>query len=1010
MTNPEPETDRQSDLTKLMLTIFTETNCWKGGIYLLKNEDFIQEFVEEAREHLDNFERILLTDLADISAEQINDAFRAVHSIKGTAGFFGLTKIVAIAHSMETMLDFVNRKKIALSDAEIDLLLEAKDRLKVLVHDVKNSEVYPIDDILAKLQLTEANFLHQDVKKSYVINDQLPQEASQFFAIFDFDQDILAKITSFRKFGHHIYGIEMALTEQYLESGGGLEAIVDNFISVVNAIVMISLEGDLITVADLKSGNCNNRNILILASSILDESLLLQVIGLPANCVHVLTENDEKMVTDQPLVPSDLDATEKKQTELRPTDINEGSESLRVNIKLLDDLMNLASELVLGRNRLLTLLEPEKKVIAGLPQVLQNVDRLTSSIQEKIMLTRMQPVGTLFNRYPRLIRDLSKKLNKKLELHIEGGEVELDKSILEGLSDPLVHLLRNAADHGIESATIRKQKGKNEIATITLKASYEGSVVNIEISDDGSGIDFEKISKIALEKKLYSENELNAMSEKELAKILFNPGFTTADHLSEVSGRGVGMDVVRNNLEKMGGSIEITTKSGQGTNIKLTMPLTVSIIQSLVVSSNQIKMVIPQADVQETIKLKKESLNEKIEAINGKYFYRLRDELLPVVYLYDLWNPEQSARAEQDHKIVVLKLGHHRFGLLVEVLMGNEETLIKPLPGILKECGIYSGLTIMGDGKVAPILDIAGIAKKMALVHETKTKPQTQSEQNELKAVISNDNEDFILFRGSGNEILALNIALIKRIDKIKKTEIEQIGDHYYITRDNQPLRVIKPEDYLAINRRDNDSDDYYVITPKLVPRPIGILAHEIIENVSFEPILDSQRLIMNGIFGAAVFQEKMILIVNLYALLECVEPESFTFVPSPHSVGRKILLVEDSPFFQKVEQNYLESGGYQVTLAANGLEALAILANEKIDVVLTDIQMPLLNGYELLQKIRQKPAYDGIPIVAISALTGALNRDKGLASGFDRYEYKLDRESLLQTLDDVITVTNRGE
>lgn len=978
---------------------------------MLKNEDFIQEFVEEAREHLENFERILLTDLAVISAEQINDAFRAVHSIKGTAGFFGLTQIVAIAHSMETILDFVNRKKIAFSDSEIDLLLEAKDRLKFLINDVKNSEAYSVDDILAKLQVAEANFSNQVDKRGYTIDEQLPQNTSQFFAIFDFDQDTQAKIASFRKFGHHIYGIEMALTDQYLGRNDGIGVIIDNFTSVANVIVMISREGDPISLDDLKAGKFNNHSILILASSILEKSLLIQVLELPPNSLHVLVEKGEQTVTAPALVSvSDLDVSNEKQNDLRPADINEGSESLRVNIKLLDDLMNLASELVLGRNRLLTLLEPEKKRISGLPPVLQNVDRLTSSIQEKIMLTRMQPVATLFNRYPRLIRDLSKKLNKKLELQIEGGEVELDKSILEGLSDPLVHLLRNAADHGIESAAIRKQNGKNEIATITLKASYEGSVVNIEVSDDGHGVDFTKISKKALEKKLYTENELNIMPEKELVKVLFDPGFSTADRLSEVSGRGVGMDVVRTNLEKMGGSIEITTKSGRGTNVKLTMPLTVSIIQSLVVSSNQIKLVIPQADVQETIKIKKESLNEKIEEINGKYFYRLRNELLPVVYLCDLWNCEQSNRAKQDHKIVVLKLGHHRFGLLVEVLMGNEETLIKPLPVILKECGIYSGVTIMGDGKVAPILDIAGIARKMALVSETKTQQQTLVDQSRLKLMTTNDSEDFILFRGSGNEILALNIALIKRIDKIKRTKIEQVGDRYYIIRDNQPLRVIKPEDYLAINNTPYEGENYYVITPKLVPQPIGILAKEIIENVSFEPVLDSRQFKMNGIFGAAVFREKMILIINLYELFERIEPEAFTFVPSPQTTDRKILLVEDSPFFQKVEQSYLESGGYQVALAANGLEALAILASEKIDVVLTDIQMPLLNGYELLKKIRQKPAYDDIPIVAISALTGVLNRDKGLAQGFDRYEYKLDRESLLQTLDEVITATNRGE
>nr|WP_320026387.1 chemotaxis protein CheA [uncultured Acetobacterium sp.] len=840
---------------------------------MLKNEDFIQEFVEEAREHLENFERILLSDLADISAAQINDAFRAVHSIKGTAGFFGLAKIVEIAHAMETILDFVNRKKVAFSDAEIDLLLEARDRLNVLVNDVKRSDTYPIDDILAKLQLAEADFVNQVGQKDYPVAIELPQDTSQFFAVFDFDQDTQAKIAAFRKTGYHIYGIEMALTDQYLSSSGGIAAIADNLTSVAKVIVMISQAGEPLNWDDLKAGKYNNDSILILAASILEASLFIQVIGLPANCVNVLAEDWQSASAAQAnAAGSDREAQDAMLMERCQTDTYEGAESLRVNIKLLDDLMNMASELVLGRNRLLTLLEPEKKRITGLPQVLQNVDRLTSSIQEKIMLTRMQPVGTLFNRYPRLIRDLSKKLNKKLELKIEGGDVELDKSILEGLSDPLVHLVRNAADHGIESAALRKQKGKNEIGTITLKASYEGSVVNIEISDDGSGIDFTRISKIALEKKLYTENELNSFTEKELVKVLFNPGFSTADRLSEVSGRGVGMDVVRTNLDKMGGSIEITSKSGCGTNVKLTMPLTVSIIQSLVVSSNKIKMVIPQADVQETIKLKKASRDQPIEAINGKYFYRLRNELLPVIYLSDLWNPDQVGRVAQDHKIVVLKLGQIRFGLLVEVLIGNEETLIKPLPVILKECGIYSGLTIMGDGKVAPILDIAGIARKMAIVSDAEQ--QTPLHHPEQKAVAHDDREDFILFRGSGAEILALNIARIKRIDKIKKTEIERVGDRYYIHRGNQPLRVIRPEDYLAINRNPYDGCDYYVITPKLTSLPIGILATEIIENVNFAPVLDSRQFKMKGMFGAAVFDEKMILIINLDALLETVEPD----------------------------------------------------------------------------------------------------------------------------------------
>lgn len=981
---------------------------------MLKNEDFIQEFVEEARDHLDNFERILLHDLADISAEQINDAFRAVHSIKGTAGFFGLEKIVMIAHSMETILDGVNRQKIFLSDADVDLLLETKDRLKILVNDARQSESYPIDDILAKLQVAQTSFSDSPDQKGQDLKPPLPEHSDEFFAVFDFDQDSREKIASLRKFGHHIYGIEMILTDDYLNHNGGIGAILDNLNSVATMIAMIRPDGQALSADALKAGRADHHRILILAASILEEGLFLQVLGLPADCLHLLSADWPKAPAAPGLLPlaeSDwIDPPDDIPNDLRLADHQEGSESLRVNIRLLDDLMNIASELVLGRNRLLTLLEPEKQGIAGLPQVLQNIDYLTSSIQEKIMLTRMQPVGSLFNRYRRLIRDLSKKLNKKIELHIEGVDVELDKSILEGLSDPLVHLLRNAADHGIESSAIRKQKGKSEVAVITLKASYQGSLVNIEISDDGNGMDFNKISRTALEKKLYTEKELSSLSEQELVKVLFDPGFTTADSLSEVSGRGVGMDVVRTNLEKLGGAIAITTKAGLGTSITLTMPLTVSIIQSLVVVSGQLKMVIPQADVQEIIKIKQASRHEKIAEINQKYFYRLRDDLIPVVYLSDLWDCQPTARQDWDYKIVVLKLGDHRFGLLVEGLMGNEETLIKPLPGVLKECGIYSGLTIMGDGKVAPILDIAGIARKMAISSDGKTEQASGLDQHGGKPLAADDSEDFVLFRGSGTEILAINIALIKRIDKIKKTQIEQVGDRYYITRGNQTLRVIKPEDYLAINGSTSDTEDYYVLTPKLVPQPIGILAREIIENVNFEPVLNSQQFKMTGIFGAAVFREQLILIINLYELLEAIEPESFAFVASPQANGKKILLVEDSPFFQKVEQSYLNSGGYQVALAANGVEALEILAREKIDVVLTDIQMPLLDGYELLKKIRQKTAYDTIPVVAISALTGSLNRDKGLASGFDRYEYKLDRESLLRTLNEVITASHRGE
>lgn len=336
---------------------------------MLKNEDFIQEFVDEARDHLENFEQALLTDPAELCADQINDAFRAVHSIKGTAGFFGLTRIVAIAHSMETILDFVNRKKIPFGDVEIDLLLEAKDRLKVLVNDVKQSETYPIDDLLEKLAIAEADISKQAAIEPVAVSEQTLPDKAKFDDWFDFDWQTQEKIAAYRKFGHYIYAINLPLTEQYLKNSGGLAAFIDNFTAVANVILITSPEGEPIGWDDLAADSSDDQLVRILSSSILEESLLQKVLGLPSSCITVLTENlDTPVVEPLRFLGSEPDLGALQGSDRCPPESSEISESLRVNIRLLDDLMNLASELVLGRNRLLTLLEPEKKRFRSSPR------------------------------------------------------------------------------------------------------------------------------------------------------------------------------------------------------------------------------------------------------------------------------------------------------------------------------------------------------------------------------------------------------------------------------------------------------------------------------------------------------------------------------------------------------------------------------------------------------------------------------------------------------------------
>ncbi|MCB0334217.1 MAG: chemotaxis protein CheA, partial [Bdellovibrionales bacterium] len=393
--------------------------------------------------------------------------------------------------------------------------------------------------------------------------------------------------------------------------------------------------------------------------------------------------------------------------------------SLRVDVELLDSLMNLVGELVLARNQILQFTKMNGESNANFTNTCQRLNLITSELQEGVMKTRMQPIANVWNKFPRIIRDIARACGKEIQVDMEGKDTDLDKTILEAIKDPLTHIVRNAADHGIETPEVREANGKSREGTLLLSAYHEGGHVIIEIVDDGAGLNTERIREKAIEKGVISAEKAGRMSEQELQRLIFAPGFSTAEQVTNISGRGVGMDVVRSNIEKIGGSVDIQSILGEGTTLKIKIPLTLAIVPALMISAGDQRFAIPQVSLLELLRIEGDKIDTQIEEIHGSLFYRLRGDLLPLVYLsHELQmthlqlDEEARKKTNKAINVVVVRADEKEFGLVVDVVHDTEEIVVKPLGRQLKNIEVFAGATILGDGKVALILDILGLGKK----------------------------------------------------------------------------------------------------------------------------------------------------------------------------------------------------------------------------------------------------------------------------------------------------------
>lgn len=980
-------------------------------------------FLEEAHEHLPTIESSLLQlEKNPQDREQLALLFRSVHTIKGGAGFVGFQKVGTLAHSMENLLGQVRASEIILKRDHIDALLLGYDRLAQMLDDPNYSEeeiditeesqrlenltISPSSTIQAVAE-PESTSVSTTPSENQLDNQSVPEYLYEVHLFFNKELPKIGKSLP-----------------QYIEELETHGTIIDSYLALENRISQPeSVKGDL--------------SFVFLFATHLTLDSVTAVLDVPQSQITLSTmnkfeEKPERQTLSHTQNPNDgiLSIREEvsgatpsfaKEGELdkipfseeqsqSPNPVIETEENIRVQVKRLNKLVDLAGELVLARNQIFSVSESLVSQVAGLKGILQNFNRITTEMQEEIMNTRMQPVGIIFSKFPRLIRQLAADLGKNIETVTEGDDVELDKTIIESLSDPMTHIIRNIADHGIESPEERQQKGKLPTGVLQQKAFHKSGQVIIQVSDDGKGIDPESIARKAVEKGIVTQEAAFKMTHKEKINFIFTPGFSTVENISSVSGRGVGMDVVKSNIERIGGTIDITSIVDKGTTLTMTLPLTMAIISCLIVQTRNCWFAFPQVHVEEMVMLKAADYATKIGQVQKQSVLRLRGELLPLISLEKGLNfsKESSPTEEMEEKkptessmhILIVKSETHRVAIIVDNILGNEEIVVKPIPEYLKHIRSFSGTTILGDGAIAMIIDIPGFMQKNQLsVIEQKIK---QEKLVQKKTQTNYETEYLLIFDNGTEELFALTIPLIRRVDTLDTQKIQHIGEKEYVEYRGEQMRLLRLETYLPIQKPEKLEKTAHIIIPKNIKIPVGVLINQVIDTKNVVINLEKGKIEGNGILGTILLDGKITLLLDIYAILEIGEPESIMIrVPmnTQQTQNHHLLLVEDTPFFLKVVKDYLIWGGYQVTTAVNGKEALEKMAAQSFDLVLTDIEMPIMDGKALLGQIRAHQKWQKLPVIALTALSDEKMIAKGKQAGFSEWLVKLDKEQLLQTL-----------
>ncbi|HEX8814576.1 MAG TPA: chemotaxis protein CheA [Terriglobales bacterium] len=567
--------------------------------------------------------------------------------------------------------------------------------------------------------------------------------------------------------------------------------------------------------------------------------------------------------------------------------------TIRVDVAQLDRLMNGMSELVLLRNQIVQYSNSTED--SELQGTSQRLNLLTTELQEGVMKTRMQPIGNIWSKFPRTVRDVALGCGKQVRIEMEGKETELDKTIIEAIKDPLTHLVRNAVDHGIEPPEVRRAAGKHPEGLLFLRAFHEGGQVNIEITDDGAGLDFEKIRNKAVQKALVTADQAARMTEREITNLVWLPGFSTAEKVTNVSGRGVGMDVVKTNIEKIGGTVDVQSRPGHGSTVRMKIPLTLAIIPALIVTTAGDRYAIPQVSLLELVRLEGEQARKGIELVSGAPVYRLRGNLLPLVYLNRELKVEAETEVEAGTKakahtkdaalraadssdnlsvnIVILRADDRQFGLVVDEINDTEEIVVKPLNKLLKSINIYAGATIMGDGQVALILDVMGLAQRSSVVAEVRDRAVTEKDAQGSDSDGGQRRNPVLLFQYGESGRMAVDLAVVARLEEFSRDTVEVASDQEVVQYRGHIMPLIRVSDVLKgeCAQAASSQESLQVLVYSDQGRSVGLVVDRILDIVEEAYIMQPQKG-RKGVLGSAVIQKRVTDILDVPGLIAAAD------------------------------------------------------------------------------------------------------------------------------------------
>ncbi len=907
-------------------------------------DDLLREFLTETSESLDTVDNQLVRFEQDPNnAKILDNIFRLVHTIKGTCGFLGLPRLEALAHAGETLMGKF-RDGMPVTAEAVTLILGSIDRIKEILGGLEATEAEPEgndQDLIVQL--------HQLVERGMEAMSAAPAPAP---------------------------AVQPAIAEGNL----------------VPQILERALRPGEVSLDELE------RAFRETAAEIVPPSVP-EIAPPPAPKVEASPAPEQRAAS--PKAPKPAAKKLAVEVEAAAEGDRVANQSIRVNVDTLEHLMTMVSELVLTRNQLLEISRRNEDTEFKVP--LQRLSNVTAELQEGVMKTRMQPIGNAWQKLPRIVRDLSSELHKQIELEMHGADTELDRQVLDLIKDPLTHMVRNSADHGLETPAERAAAGKPEQGTIRLSAYHEGGHIIICIADNGRGLNTERIKAKAVANGLVSEAELEKMTEAQIHKFIFAPGFSTAATVTSVSGRGVGMDVVRTNIDQIGGTIDIKSVAGEGSSVTIKIPLTLAIVSALIVEAGGDRFAIPQLAVVELVRARANS-EHRIERIKDTAVLRLRNKLLPLMHLKKLLKIDDGSSSDPENGfIVVTQVGSQTFGIVVDGVFHTEEIVVKPMSTKLRHIDMFSGNTILGDGAVIMIIDPNGIAK--ALGASGSATHEIADENAAMRASAAEQLTSLLVFRAGSVQPKAVPLGLVTRLEEIAADKIELSNGRYMVQYREQLMPLVQMN---GVSVQTTGAQPILVFADD--GRSMGLVVDEIIDIVE-ERLHIEVAGSSDGILGSAVIKGQATEVIDVGHFLPMAFADWFSRKEMrPSQTAQSVLLVDNSAFFRNMLAPVLKAAGYKVRVAPSAQEGLvALRSGQPFDVVLTDIEMPDMNGFEFAETIRADAHLSTMPIIALSSLVSPAAIERGRQAGFHDYVAKFDRPGLIAALKEQTAETERA-